>query len=700
MHDLRLALRAFARTPGASALVVATLAVAIAVATVAASTIDMVWRFIPAVRTDRLVFVASTDPRPELSQAGVADGLARTGVSIPDLVDWSARTSSFDTFAAFTFESAVVTGREAPSRVFRVQASPNFLDVWGIRPQAGRDVAAEEGTPGRNGAVIVSHGYWQQQLSAADDVLGQVLTIDARPHTIVGVLPQSASTGIFRTVELLTPLVLDRERARRDDRRLYVTAVLKEGVDLDRAEADLAAAARQLQADYPATNAQTGVVVRPLMELLGANINAVVFLLSLVAAIIFFIACANVSSIILSHAVTRRRELAVRSALGAGRSRHIRQFIVESLVTSSIAGAAGLMLAWWGAAAVRASSPNAQGFSEIALNGRVLGAGLAVTLIAPLGFALLPALRMSRPDMDELRQGARGAETPKSRRLRESLVVVQVALALVLMTQVGLIGRATWKIHHAERGFDPAQLLTLRMSLAESEYPAMPGAHDFFTRALERIQALPGVVSSGTIDRLPIADRETSVRFAIQGMPAPSPDSQPQAARAAVSAGYMQTMRIPVIRGRGLARTDFAGAPPVAVITREAAHRFWPGQDPVGMRIAFDGEPDWFEIVGIAGDVRNSNAGSRPAPQVYVPSSSRPSRDVAFVVRTSGPDPAQLAPAIRRELRSSTSRSPSTMSGAWSACSWRISAERMSLRGCSPSLRPSRCCLRQRACTG
>ncbi|RPI49349.1 MAG: FtsX-like permease family protein, partial [Acidobacteria bacterium] len=313
--------------------------------------------------------------------------------------------------------------------------------------------------------------------------------------------------------------------------------------------------------------------------------------------------------------------------------------------------AAGLMLAWWGLVAIRLASPNTEGFAEMGLNARVLGIGVALTLVAPLGFALLPALRMSRPDMDELRQGNRGAETPRGRRLRESLVVAQVALALVLMTQVGLIGRATWRLHHLEKGFDPAQVLTLRMHLAESEYRELSTARDFYTRALERIQALPGVTSAGTIDRIPIADREVSVQFAIQGMPAPSPESQPQAARAAISADYMKTMRIPILRGRGITRDDLGSALPVAVVSQEAARRFWPNQNPIGRRIAFDdSQSEWIEIVGVAGDVRNSNAGSMPTPQVYVPSSWRLERFAVFVVRSAGPDPTQLAPSIRRAL--------------------------------------------------
>jgi predicted permease len=651
MHDLKFALRAFGRTPGASSLVVITLAVSIAVATLIASTIDMVWHFIPAVRTERLVFVASTDPRPEQSQAGVSDGLARTGVSIPDLADWSARATTVEAFAAFTFQSAALTGLDVPSRISTIQATGNLLDLWGITPQIGRTFAADESTPGRERVAVVSHAFWQRQFSGASDAVGKTMSIDGRPHTIVGVLPSSASSGMFRTVDAVLPIVLDRERHKRDIRRLFVTAVLKPGVQIERAEADLAAIARQLQSEHPLTNANTGVVVRPLLELLGGNISAVVMLLVLIAGMVVCIACANVSSIILARAATRRRELAVRSALGAGRLHQIRQIMIESLITSSVAGVMGLVLAWWGIVAIRFANPELDGFADMALNGRVLAVGIALTLAAPLGFALLPALRMSRPDMDELRQGNRGAESAKGRRLRESLVVAQVALALILMTQVGLIGRTTWKLHHLDKGFDPAQMLTLRMNLAETDYRDLAVAHNFYTRAIERILALPGVISAGTSSAVPFADREVSVYFSIQGRPAPLPESKPQAARAAISADYLKTMRIPIVRGRGFVRADFANAPPVALVSREAARRYWPGEEPIGRRLAFDDDQNaWFEVVGVVGDVRYSNVGSGLTPQVYLPSSWRPERSNVFVVRSAGADPTQLAASIRSEL--------------------------------------------------
>jgi putative ABC transport system permease protein len=651
MHDVKSALRGFVRTPGTSSLVVITLGVAIATTAIVTSTVDMVWRFIPAARTERLVFVASTDPRPEQSRSGMADGLARAGVSIPDLVDWSARTKSFDAFAAFKFQNAVLTGLDVPSRITTIQTTQNLLGVWGIAPALGRAFAEDEGTPGRDGVVIVTHAFWENQLSAASDAIGRTVSIDGRPRTIVGVLPRDFTRGIFRTLDAVTPIVLDSERNRRDDRRLFVTATLKPGVTREQAQADLGAVAVQLRTDYPVTNARTGIVVRPLLELLGANIHAVIYLLVAVAVIVFCIACANISSIILAKASSRRRELAVRSALGAGRSHQIRLIMIESLIASCTAGAAGVLLGWWGLIALRYVSANVDGFAEMTLNGRVLAIAIAISILAPLGFALLPALRMSRTDMDELRQGNRGAESAKGRRLRESLVVAQMALALVLMTQVGLIGRTTWKMHHLERGFDASQILTLRMNVTGSEYSDGAAAHEFYSRVLERIHAVPGVVSAGTITALPISDRELSLRFSIQGTSVSAPEARPEASRVGVSAGYLGTMRIPIVRGRGFVRADFGNAPPVALVSREAARRYWPGQNAIGQRIAFEGDDQtWMEVIGITGDVRNSNAGSGPTPQIYVPGSWRPERAVAFVVRGSTPNPAELGPSIRAAI--------------------------------------------------
>lgn len=645
-HAVRTALR----NPSSTTLVVVTLGIAIAVVAIIASTIDMVWHFIPAERNARLVFVASTDPRTGRAMSGVSNGLARTGVSIPDLVDFGERTTTFEAFAAFRFENATLTGVDFPVRIAVNRVTANLFDVWGVAPQLGRSFTPADGRAGAPATVLLSHVFWQRQLSGASDVLGTTLTLDGKPFTVIGILPRSINSGIFKTADVFTPLVLDRERSARDQRLLFTTALLKPGVSRERAEADLTVAAVQLQKEYPATNGQTGVVVRPFIELLGGNIMAVLYLLGLIGVFVVCIACANVSSIILAQSTTRQRELSVRAALGEGRFHQIRQLMIESVVVSAVAGVFGLILAGIGVQALRHVSAGIEGFGEIALNWRVLLVCVAVALAAPFAFALFPALRMSKPDIAELRQGGRVADTSKGRRLREALVVAQVALVLVLMTQVGLIARTTWRIHYAEKGLDPAQVLTFRMDLPEDEYGRSERVRDFFAGAVERVRALPGVTSAAAVSTLPIADPERTVRFVVEGAPPLAPEARPEAVRASITTSYFRTLHIPIVRGRDLRDADFGNVPPVALASVEAARRFFPNGDAIGRRIAFGGNGEWVEIVGVVGDVRSINAGSAPTPHFYVPNSWQPQPAMAFVVKSAGPDSTLLAPSIRRAL--------------------------------------------------
>lgn len=648
MNNFKFALRRCARNPGATFVVVTTLAVAIAAGTIIASTIDTVRHLVPAARSDRLVFVASSDTRSNQLTGGSTT--VRTGVSIPDLVDWSERTAAFDEFAAFTFGSANLTGMDVPLRLSTARVTQNLPDVWNIQPILGRSFRADEAHSGSEHVALLTDAFWERQFSRTQ-VLGRTLMLDGQAYTVIGVLPAAVSTGLFNQIDLMTPLVLDRERARRDERNLHVAGVLKAGITRERAAADLESIAGQLQKEYPGTNAKAGVMVRPLVEMVGFNIPILLILLGVIATLLVAIACANVSNIVLAQTLGRRRELSVRSALGASRFDQVRQLMTESFLLSSIAGAAGLMLAGWGLMAIRLVGSDMIAFSQMTVNGRVLGAAVAVAFVAPFGFALLPAIRMSTPDIEELRQGTRGGDTGRGRRLREVLVSVQMALAMILMIQVGLLIGATWKIHNLEKGFDPAQVLTLRIDLSSARYSQPRAAHDFFAQALDRIRSLPGVVTAGATSRLPIADREVIVPFAIAGVPTAS-DAKPKAARAAITVDFLKTLRIPVVRGRGFGAADFGNAAPVALVNAQAARTYWPNQSPIGQRVTFDvsGKPEWLEVIGVVGNVRNSDAGLAAPPQMYVPSSWRSEQSMAILVRTTSSDPIQLATVIRTML--------------------------------------------------
>ncbi|HUE87474.1 MAG TPA: ABC transporter permease [Vicinamibacterales bacterium] len=644
-QSLRYALRALRRNSTTTVLVVLSLAIAIAASAVVYSAIETVLRLIPANERGRLVYLASTNAqrRP-----------ARVGVSIPDFIDWSAQNTTFEALTAFTFDTFNLTGLEIPVRVSAARVSANLPSVWGFDPVPGRTFRGNEDRPGAERVVLLSSRFWEQQFSGNPGVLGQVLLLDGEPHTVIGVAPPEVNVGIFRQVQVIVPLVLDATRAPRDQRQLFVTGVLKAGVTREQGAADLEGIARRLQSEYPRTNAGTNAVVRPLLELVGETTSFVILLLSLVAALVLIIACANVSNVMLAYWTARRREFAIRAALGAGRFQQIKELMLESFVLSALAGATGLLFATWGLSITRTvAGGDLLVFNEMAVNGRVLLFGVLVAFAAPFGFALLPAVRSLTHSPQELNDGSRSGTAAHGGRLRQILVVSQVALAFILVIEIALLARTVSRLGDLEKGFDPTNVLTLRVELPSAEYVEARQVRDFIDALLVGIERLPGISSAAAVSRLPIADREQSLQFVIEGQLLLAPEALPRAARAVITPHYLRTMRIPLIRGRDLVRADSAEAPRVGVVSQEMARRYWPDSDPIGKRIQFmpaASAQDWIEIVGIVGDVRNSDADAGVLPYVYVPASQQPERTMAIVLRTEGPDPAALTSAIRTQV--------------------------------------------------
>ena len=653
MVHLRSAVRKLITSPGPSFVIVLTLAVAIAASVIIYCTIDVVWHAIPAADTERLVFIASTDPRLGEAQAGVSDGVAWTGVSSPDLADWVAATSSFEAFAGFRFGTATLAGLEAPLRVSTVRATANLLSMWGVTPAMGRGFHDEEGRPGGAAVVLLTDRFWKGELDSDPAAVGRTVLVDDVAHTVVGVLRPETGTGVFRDADVMVPFVLDSVRDARDDRRLFTVARLKPGVSRERAFAELDTVVRRLRADHPRTNGQIGVVVRPAIDMLGGNVRALLLLLVLIAVLVIAMTCANLSNVFLAQATARGRELSVRSALGASRLHHVGRFMLESLILSLAAGVAGLLLALGGVAAIRwFAGANTYGFSDLAVNGRVLALAAMTACVVPLGFALVPALQASHPDPQVLKDGLRSAGTP-GRRLRRVLVAVQVALAIVVMIQVAVFARTAWALSHVEKGFDPEGVLTFRIELPQASYPDDARTAQFYRDLLARLRAIPGVASTAGIDRLPVADREFTIRPVIDGAPALSPEERPFAALATVSEDYLTTLRIPLLRGRGFTAADLADGSPVAIVSEEAARRLWGGRDPLGRQLAvntppFPGSP--LTVVGITGNVRNSDVDRGSIAQIYVPLSWHPQRAMAVVVRAERAEPASLTAAIRTRV--------------------------------------------------
>jgi putative ABC transport system permease protein len=654
MSNLRHAVRMLSKQPAATAVVLTTIAVAIAVTTVIYSVIDLVWRFIPVVNRAGIVYVTSTDTRVLQAQGTAQSVVMRTRVSAPDLADYVARSSSFAELAGLEMGSVTLTGVDTPLRASSMRVTPNLVELWGLTPILGRSFHLEDGRAGAAPVMLLTFEFWQRQFFSDASAIGKSVLLDGVAHTIVGVLPSEGGTGILRGADVFLPLVLDPLRGDRRERALLVTGRLKPGVTRAQADAELDAIARQLRDEHPDTNQAIGVSVLPLIEATGFNVRILLSILALIALLVLVVACANVSGILVAQSIGRRHELAIRAALGAGRLDRIRQLMTESMVVSVLACLVGLVLAAWGISALRWLGGDSFGLAQIRMNGRALLAGLVTALVAPFWFGLLPALRSSAPDAQELKDGGRGTGVAlRGRRMHSLLVALQAGAAMILMAQIGMLVRTTWTLSEIAPGFDPAQVVTFRIGLSESRYED-PDAIDRFTDALlSRLGAIPGVASVGIVDRLPVADREPMARLTVEGTPPVALESQPTIARATIAGDYLATMRIPVHRGRVFSAAELSDAAPVALVTEEAARRFWPGRDPIGSRLALDapsGQESWLEIVGVVGNVRNSDIDQGAVAQVFIPMARQPGRDMAIVVKSTGPGTLQLVPALRAEV--------------------------------------------------
>jgi putative ABC transport system permease protein len=650
---IRHAIRTLSKNRGATAVVVLTIAVAIAATTAIYSVIDLVWGFIPVVKRDGLVYVASTDQRVIQAQGGSQSVVLRSRVSMPDLADWSARSKTFEQFAGLEMGSVTLTGVDVPIRVSSVRATANLVALWGFTPVVGRPFQPGDGRAGATPVTMLAYGFWQRQFSSDGSAIGRSVLLDGVAHTIVGVLPPAASKGLLKDTDVFLPIVMDSLRGERGRRELLVTGRLKPGSTRGQANSELEAIADQLRAEHPDTNQNIGASVLPLIEATGFNVRVLLLILALVAVLVLVVACANVSGVLVAQSIGRRHELAIRAALGASRFDRVRQLMTESVLASAIACLIGLMLAAWGISALRWLGGGSFGLADIEMNWRALLAGVATALVAPFGFGL-PALRTATPDPQQLKDGARGTGIAlRGRRARSLTVALQAGAAMILMVQIGLLVRTTWALSEIAPGFDPAQVLTFRVGLSESRYQGPIAINRFSTELLSRLRAVPGVASAGIADRLPIADREPLARLTVEGTAPVAPEMRPTIARAAIAGDYLATMRIPVRRGRTFSDAETSDAAPVALVNEEAARKFWPGGDPLGSRLALDataGQETWLNVVGVVGDLRNSDIDQGPVAQVFVPMARRPERDLVVVIKSITPGTLQLVPAIRAEV--------------------------------------------------
>ncbi len=647
-QDVRYGLRVLRRSPAVTATAVLTLTVGIGANTAIFSAVNAVLlRPLPYPEPDRLAVLWQATPQGR-----------QTPVSATNFLDYQEQNRSCEHMATFHAAGLVLGGGGEPEWLRAGSVSPDFFQVLGVRAARGRTFAPEDGRSGGDKVVILGPGIWRRRFGADPGVVGRTVLLSAARYTVIGVLPAGfdfAVPGAFKPAEIWVPAVLTRDDTQRGNSALRWIARLKRGVSPRQARTDLQAIAQRLARTYPQALSGLGVQVVPLREQRVGKVRPLLLILLGAVGFLLLIACANVASLQLARASTRQKEVALRQALGAGRRRVIRQLLTESLLLALLGGALGVLLARWGIGLLTGLAPaNLPRESLGGLDPTVLGYSAALSLLTGVLFGLAPAFQSSAVALGEtLKEGGRSAdEAAGGGRLRGLLMVAEVALALVLLAGAGLLARSFVRLLAEKPGFDAEHVLTVFVSLPRYAYPDGQARSAFYRQAAARLAALPGVTAAAGIDDLPLTPDRDSSSFQVEGRPPLTPDRAPAAQIRTVTPGYFQALDIPLLRGRAASPTDTATAPPVLLINQALARRDFPGEDPVGKRIALDdpSPPRWATIVGVVADVRDLGLEARPEPEIYLPYEQSPLSYINLTLRVEG-DPGRLAAAARAELR-------------------------------------------------
>ncbi len=643
LQDIRYGIRQLRRSPGFAAVMVLTLGLGIGANTAIFSFLDAALNMhFPIKGQDEIVNLWASN----ISMGG------RSGLSIPDFLDYRQQNRVFEDLAAYAGQSFRLTNVAEPQRLAGSRVSFNYFHVLGVQPAIGRNFLPEESKGGKARVVILSHGLWQGSFGADPRVLGRNITLDRESYTVIGVMPEG-----FRlfsgNADLWVPLDLGSGALRRGVREVMVVGRLKPGVGKEQAQAEMNNLARRLAQAFPSTNKGWDVQVVLLQDEINKKLGlGLVFIMGPVV-LVLLIACANVANLLLARASVREKEMAVRVALGAGQLRLVRQLLTESTLLALLAGAIGLLLGVWGMGILRSLFPTAMigPPGALRLDARVLGFALLLCLLTPLLFGSAPALYGAKLDLNEaLKEGRRGSRAGGSHRLREYLVVSEVGLAVALLGLGGLLIHFMLLLGGLKPSFDMKNLLTMTVSLSESAYPRDSDVAAFYRSVLEGAQAIPGVESVGVVNRLPILMEQWSALKPVSLEGKSGAEARASAIVFKVSPGYFPALRIPQTRGQVLTEQNTPGAMRVAVINETLA-RSWRGEDPIGRRLRLEGlgpEQPWTTVVGVVGDVI-FDARKAPLPGVYLPSAQSPERTMTFVARTLTP-PLGLEEPLKRAL--------------------------------------------------
>jgi putative ABC transport system permease protein len=650
IKDIRYGVRGLVKHPGFTTIVVLTLALGIGASTAIFSIVDSVLlRRLPYRNAERIVAIQ------ELNPAG-----KRIQITSANFYDWRTQQTVFEHLAAIKTTTTNLALSDHAERIDLAQTNANFFDVFGITPQYGRLFIPLDEQAGHDPVVVVSHSLWQRRFGADPSLVGKPITLDGKNYTVVGIAPPGFQYP-DKTELWLPPLKLVPEFYPDQDvtqlRRMgYLAAValLKPGVSLPQAAGEMETITARLRQQYPDTNNRRFNRVASLHEHLVGDTNKLLWLLLGAVTFVLLIGCANVANLLLASGAARQKEMAIRTALGASRWRVMRQLFTESTILALTGGAVGLLIAYWGLAAITKLLPaDFPRLNEIHMDLRVLAFTFAASVLTGILFGLAPVLQVSRSDVqDSIRETGRGASgSLRQARFRQALIMVEVALSVVLLAGAGLLFRSFMRLQSVETGFMSEQVLTARLNPSGSNFTQPADYVNFYSKVLEKLSTVPGVQDAAFINTLPL-DKGPTSGFRVEGRPITTPDKWPSVNYRAVSPNYFKAMGIPVVQGRAYTERDTGNAPPVMIVNQQLVHEVFPDENPVGKRITFGStdsnrQPIWFEIVGVVANVRSLELREEPMAELYFSALQDSWPAMSLVVRSSV-EPSSLSASVRQ----------------------------------------------------
>lgn len=639
LHDLRYALRMLRRSPGFAVAALVTLALGMGANTVMFSVLNTVLlRPLPFPQPGRLLQIWETDPRR---------GDIRDTVGPLNFVDWRRQSQTLESMATYGFNNTVLRGRPTPKRVLAVSVSAGFFGVFKIAPLKGRTFLADEDAPGKEPVTVLSYGAWQRHFAGDENILGKSIVLDNQTYSIIGVMPASFSFP-HDGVEFWCVPGFDLKIVSRRSHFLFGVARMKAGISFDQAQVEMNTIAQNLDKQY---GISSGVRLVPLEEeILGDSRRRLLVLWGAVMAVLL-IACANVAGLLLARAVSRQKEVAIRTALGGTRSRLTRQFLTESVLLSLIGGGLGVLLAFWAGQFVVSSSHGAvPRLRNLQLDARVMAFTAVACIVTGLLFGLAPTFHALRVELNSsLKEGGTQSSQVSDRlRLRSVFVVIELAMALVLLVSAGLLTKTLWRVQQVDAGISAENVLSFRFTAPSAQYAKGDDRAALYQRIVERLAALPGVESVGATNDLPFSGSRSGSSFSIEGRE-PDPVMVLHADYRTVSPDYFQTLHIRLLAGRGFTVHDNRDAPFVAVLSQAFVKKFFPHEDPIGHRVK--PHDAFFEIVGVVADVRHENLLAPGIPEMYLPYlQAGPPTHSFFVVRSST-DPVAMMRPVREAVK-------------------------------------------------